>query len=140
MQNLIYDQAPYDILYYDANLAAYRTDRFAGWENQPASNGTPLFTYSTLNYTKLTDAAAVPPRPRRPPPTPRQRRASGATPAASEAPATPAPARDGRDRRDTAARARRRWLVVIVAAVLIGVGSSGLADLVAALASLDDDE
>ena len=25
MQNLIYDEAPYDILYYDANLAAYRT-------------------------------------------------------------------------------------------------------------------
>ena len=30
MQNLIYDKAVYDILYYDANLEAYRTDRFAG--------------------------------------------------------------------------------------------------------------
>ena len=35
MQNLIYDKAVYDILYYDANLEAYRTDRFAGWQNQP---------------------------------------------------------------------------------------------------------
>jgi peptide/nickel transport system substrate-binding protein len=59
MQNLIYDQAVYDILYYDANLDAYRTDRFAGWTNMPP-NGTPLFTYGTLNYTHLTDATAVP--------------------------------------------------------------------------------
>ena len=60
MQNMIYDNAAYDILYYDANLEAYRTDRFAGWENQPVANGTPLFTYSTLQYTKLTDAKAAP--------------------------------------------------------------------------------
>jgi peptide/nickel transport system substrate-binding protein len=57
-QNLIYDEAPYDILYYDANLDLYRTDRFVGWRPQP-SNGTPLLTYSTLGYTGLTDAAAV---------------------------------------------------------------------------------
>jgi len=55
MQNLIYDQAPYDILYYDSNLAAYRTDKFAGFVNMPA-NGTPLFSYGTINYTTLTDA------------------------------------------------------------------------------------
>jgi peptide/nickel transport system substrate-binding protein len=59
MQNLIYDQAVYDILYYDANLDAYRTDRFAGWVNMP-SNGTPLFTYGVINYTLLTDATLVP--------------------------------------------------------------------------------
>ena len=46
MQNLIYDEAPYDILYYDANLDVYRNDRFAGWQNMPA-DGTPLFTYGT---------------------------------------------------------------------------------------------
>ena len=39
MQNLIYDKAVYDILYYDANLEAYRTDRFAGWQNQPRRHG-----------------------------------------------------------------------------------------------------
>ena len=59
MQNLIYDEAPYDILYYDANLDAYRNDRFAGWQNMPA-DGTPLFTYGPLGYTLLTDATAVP--------------------------------------------------------------------------------
>ena len=59
MQNLIYDQAVYDILYYDANLDVYRNDRFAGWQNMPA-NGTPLFTYGPLDYTLLTDATAAP--------------------------------------------------------------------------------
>ena len=58
MQNLIYDQAPYDILYYDANLDVYRNDKFAGWQNMPA-DGTPFFTYGTLNYTLLTDATAA---------------------------------------------------------------------------------
>jgi peptide/nickel transport system substrate-binding protein len=59
MQNLIYDQAPYDILYYDSNLAAYRTDKFAGWQNMPP-NGTPIFSYGTINYTLLTDATIAP--------------------------------------------------------------------------------
>jgi peptide/nickel transport system substrate-binding protein len=69
MQNLIYDEAPYDILFYDATLAAYRTDRFAGWRNMP-ENGTPLFTYGISTYTLLTDATAVPtPGPETPGPT-----------------------------------------------------------------------
>jgi peptide/nickel transport system substrate-binding protein len=59
MQNMLYDQAVYDILYYNSNLAAYRTDKFSGWQNQPLANGTPFFTYSTLQYTMLTDATAV---------------------------------------------------------------------------------
>jgi len=59
MQNLIYNEAPYDILYYDSNLDVYRTDRFAGWQNMPAS-GTPMFTYGTLQYTILTNATAQP--------------------------------------------------------------------------------
>ncbi len=59
MQNMLYDQAVYDVLYYDSNLVVYRTDRFGGWQNQPLANGTPFFTYSTLQYTLLTDATAV---------------------------------------------------------------------------------
>jgi peptide/nickel transport system substrate-binding protein len=84
MQNLIYDQAVYDIVFYDANLAAYRTDKFGGWQNQPKANGTPLFTYSTLQYTMLTDATAAPS------PT----AAPSVEPGASTAP-TPAPSGDG---------------------------------------------
>ena len=59
MQNLWYDQAPYHILYYDDGLTAYRTDKWAGWRNQPP-NGTPLFSYSILGETLLTDASAAP--------------------------------------------------------------------------------
>ncbi len=84
MQNLIYDEAPYDILFYDSNLAAYRTDRFGGWQNQPISNGTPLFTYSTLQYTMLTDATVAPPT-----------EAPSLEPGQTAAPATPAPSGDG---------------------------------------------
>ena len=59
MQQMWYDAAPYHILYYDDNLHAYRTDKFAGWQNQP-DNGTPLFSYGTLGYTLLTDAKLAP--------------------------------------------------------------------------------
>ena len=59
MQNLWYDQAPYHILYYDDGLTAYRTDKWAGWRNQPP-NGTPLFAYSILGETLLTDVSAAP--------------------------------------------------------------------------------
>jgi peptide/nickel transport system substrate-binding protein len=84
MQNLIYDEAPYDVLYYDANLDVYRTDRFAGWQNMPA-DGTPFFSYGILDYTLLTDATAQPsPTPEAP---------ASSAPAVSAAPgsATPAP-------------------------------------------------
>ncbi len=62
MQNLFYDDAPYHILYYEDTLAAYRTDKFGGWKNQPA-NGVPLFGYGSLDYTLLTPAAAATPAP-----------------------------------------------------------------------------
>jgi hypothetical protein len=82
MQNMIYDLAPYDILYYDSNLDAYRTDKFTGLQNMPA-NGVPLFTYGTFNYTQLKDATAVP--------TPAPTSAASVAPGTSSAPATPAP-------------------------------------------------
>jgi peptide/nickel transport system substrate-binding protein len=88
MQNLIYDQAVYDILYYDANLVAYRTDRFGGWQNQPTANGTPLFSYGSIDYTLLTDATAVPsPTPTvAPSPAPSPVTGSSATPAPTPVP------------------------------------------------------
>jgi len=102
MQNLIYDQAVYDILYYDANLAAYRTDRFGGWQNLPTANGTPLFSYGTLDYTLLTDATAA----ASPSPAPSASTAASTEPGASATPSasatpvaspalTPAPAGGG---------------------------------------------
>jgi peptide/nickel transport system substrate-binding protein len=59
MQELVYNEAPYHILYYDAELHAYRTDRFGGWTLQPSVGGTPLFGYGPLGYTKLTDLTAA---------------------------------------------------------------------------------
>ena len=91
MQNLIYDQAVYDILYYDANLDVYRNDRFAGWQNMP-SNGTPFFTYGPLDYTLLTDATAAPsatpeaPSPSASGPTASQSAAPSASPGTGETP------------------------------------------------------
>ena len=82
MQQMWYDAAPYHILYYDDNLHAYRTDKFAGWQNQPA-NGTPLFAYGTLGYTLLSDATAPPS------PTPASSGASAAPSGQTTAPSQP---------------------------------------------------
>jgi len=83
MQQLMYDQAPYHILYYDSVLVAYRTDHFTGWSNQPPSNGTPLFGYGSFTYTTLTDATAATPSP--------SANASAAETPAGGATPTPAP-------------------------------------------------
>ncbi|HEX4897190.1 MAG TPA: ABC transporter substrate-binding protein [Candidatus Limnocylindrales bacterium] len=58
MQQIAYDEAPYIIMYYDAELHAYRTDKFAGWKNQPTNGGTPLFGYGSGGYNVLTVATA----------------------------------------------------------------------------------
>jgi peptide/nickel transport system substrate-binding protein len=87
MQNLVYDEAPYIILYYDAELHAYRTDKFGGWTNQPTDGGTPLFGYGSIGYTKLTDASATPSEP--------PAAASPSAGASGGAAATPAPTAGG---------------------------------------------
>ena len=122
MQNLIYDKAVYDILYYDANLVAYRTDRFAGWQNQPVSNGTPFFTYSTLQYTLLTDASIVPS------PAPTVAVASGSPDASRtpSAPATAAPSASGGGGAGSSGSSTPILigLAAIVAVVAVGLGLS----------------
>jgi len=106
MQNMVYDQAVYDILYYDANLDAYRTDKFAGWRNQP-SNGTPIFSYGDEQYTLLTDVTA----------TPTAGPSAAATAGASLAPgATAAPSTGG-----TSGGGSNSTLLIILAIVVIVV-------------------
>ena len=121
MQNLIYDEAPYDILYYDANLDVYRNDRFAGWQNMPA-DGTPLFTYGPLDYTLLTDATAEPaPTPAAPAPSAVRGAVDGAA-AATAAPSAappPTPARAARRLEHRALLAVRRGRVVVVVGGLV---------------------
>jgi peptide/nickel transport system substrate-binding protein len=88
MQELAYAEAPYQILYYDSELHAYRTDKFGGWQNQPAEGGTPLFGYGSWGYLQLTDANAVEPSPEP---------SAGESPDASGAAPTPAPSGSGTD-------------------------------------------
>ena len=80
MQNLFYDQAPYHILYYDAELDAYRTDKFAGWQNQPTDGGTPLFV---IRHDRLHHADRWPRR-RRPSPSSAAPSAGASSSAAAE--------------------------------------------------------
>ncbi len=83
MQQMIYADAPYHVLFYDASTIAYRTDRFTGWKNQPASNGVPFFGYGSYGYWQIKAVSAETPAP-----------SASAGPVASGEP-TPAPSGDG---------------------------------------------
>jgi peptide/nickel transport system substrate-binding protein len=110
MQQLWYDNAPYHILYYDDNLHAYRTDTFAGWENQP-SNGTPLFSYSVRGETLLTSATAV------------VSPSGGATASAAPAPSSMAPSPSPTPTDISSSTGSTPILLVVLAVVLaLGAG------------------
>ncbi len=113
IQNLIYDEAPYDILYYDSNLDVYRTGTFAGWVNMPA-NGTPIFSYGTINYTLLTDAKAQP----------------TAGPSASEAPAAasaaPSAAASTPPSTGTSSSSGTSTILIVVVAALVVIAIAGV--------------
>ena len=50
MQKMLYDDAPYVVTYYYANLEAYRSDRFTNFQPQPDPKGSLLFQYGTYSY------------------------------------------------------------------------------------------
>ena len=85
MQQLFYQDSCNIPLYYDNELHAYRTDKFAGWTRQPPDTGTPLFGFGYGGYLALVDAASVTPEP--------TAEAPSASSAESGAP-TPAPSAD----------------------------------------------
>jgi peptide/nickel transport system substrate-binding protein len=126
MQDLFYEQAPYHILYYDKELDAYRTDKFAGWQNQPIDGGYPLFSYSSIDYQFLTDATVVPPSP--------SPAASGEAPSGGPA-ATPAqtPAPTNQPSNNTT-------LIVVVALAAVVVIVGGLFLSRRRRKALDEDE
>ena len=82
MLDLVYDEAPYLILFYDDELHAHRTDRLGPWTTQPRDGGVSLFTAGVQGYLDLVPAAtlATP----SPPPSP--------TPDATPVPSPSAPA------------------------------------------------
>jgi len=106
MQDIMYTDAPYHILYYDASLDVYRTDKFSGWVNQP-DNGTPLFGYGPYGYLQLTLASETP---------------ASAPPAASEGTgATAAPAPSGPTTEPTSAGFSPVVLAAILALVAVAI-------------------
>ena len=53
MLRLFYDESTYVVLFEDADLQAYRTDRFEGWTRQPAETGPVLFSNTSPTYFRL---------------------------------------------------------------------------------------
>lgn len=54
MQEILYEDAPYIVLWYQNQAQAYRTDRWTGWELLPTKTGRPFFnqmhgTFANLN-------------------------------------------------------------------------------------------
>ena len=60
MVTLFYEQAPYVVLYHDADTQAYRTDRFEGWVQQPKGTGPVLFSNTSPSYFLLKPIGATP--------------------------------------------------------------------------------
>lgn len=54
-----YASATYNVISYEGDLQAYRTDRFEGWLRQPAEIGPVLFSNSSPTYVSLTLAAGA---------------------------------------------------------------------------------
>lgn len=58
MLRTMYDAAVYNVLLYEPDLQAYRTDRFEGWLRQPAEIGPVLFSNTSPTYAELTPTAS----------------------------------------------------------------------------------
>ena len=54
MLKTFYDSASYNVVSYEGDLQAYRTDRFEGWLRQPAEIGPVLFSNTSPTYANLT--------------------------------------------------------------------------------------
>ncbi len=113
MQQLFYDQAPYQILYYDDELHVYRTDKFSNWQTQPKDGGTPFFVNGSINYTTLQLASAASPSP--------SAGASSDASAGASAGATPVPSGSGSS---TGSSGNSTLLIVGILLVVIGIGAA----------------
>jgi peptide/nickel transport system substrate-binding protein len=50
MQQIVYEKIPEIVLYYDNDLQAYRSDRWAGLVQQPQTDGQLIYQYGTFTY------------------------------------------------------------------------------------------
>jgi peptide/nickel transport system substrate-binding protein len=111
MQQLFYDQAPYQMLYYDDELHVYRTNKFSNWKTQPVDGGTPFFVNGSINYTTLQLAAAA---------SPSASAAPGGASGAPSAAATPSPSGNG----SASTGGDSTVLILGLVLVVIGVGAA----------------
>ncbi|MFN8222366.1 MAG: ABC transporter substrate-binding protein [Gaiellales bacterium] len=58
MLKRFYDSASYNVLNYESDLQAYRTDRFEGWVRQPAETGPVMFSNTSPSYFLLKPVAS----------------------------------------------------------------------------------
>ena len=63
MVDLVYDDAPYHVLFYDDELHARRIGRFEGWSTQPRAGGVSLFAFGVGGYVDLLPASEASPSP-----------------------------------------------------------------------------
>jgi hypothetical protein len=56
MERHLYDNVAEDILYYEADLEAYRTDTFTGYEAFPKPDGYKVFGYLPYPYMNIEPA------------------------------------------------------------------------------------
>jgi peptide/nickel transport system substrate-binding protein len=55
MQQILYEEAPYIILFYDNSLQAVNTDKWTGWKRIPDEGGY-FFNLTTYNYLNVRPA------------------------------------------------------------------------------------
>jgi peptide/nickel transport system substrate-binding protein len=58
MQRMVYEDAPYVVLYYDTNLQAYRSDRWTGFVQQPTDGGDMLASYGPASFSSIHPVSA----------------------------------------------------------------------------------
>jgi peptide/nickel transport system substrate-binding protein len=58
MQRIVYDEAPYAVLYYDQTLQAYRDDRWTGFTPQPTDGGDLLASYGPFGFVAIEPVSA----------------------------------------------------------------------------------
>ena len=61
MQKVLYRDDPYIVLWYNVNLQAFRTDRWAGYVLAPAGDGAPFWNQLRSTYISLRPLRAARP-------------------------------------------------------------------------------
>ncbi len=59
MQQILYRDNPYIILWYNVNLQAFRTDKWTGYHQVPAADGAPFWNYMRSTYIDLAPGETV---------------------------------------------------------------------------------